>query len=108
MTGSRPRDLSVLGEVTEGMLGETFPRWRLYESRGLWFAVRDGAERLDGPGSLLRSTLAMRDLAGLAEALCVQERLDRLTPAELAAVWRDGALPLPSDVPLPMLVPDEP
>lgn len=108
MTASRLRDRSVFGDITPEMLRGTFPRWRVYESRGLWFAVRDGAERLGGPGSLLRSTLAMRDLAGLAEALCAQEWLDLLTPEELAGVWRDGALPPPSDVPLPMLVPDEP
>jgi hypothetical protein len=107
MTGSGIRDMGVPGEVTEEMLAETFPQWRLYESRGLRWAVRDGAERLDGPGSLLKRMLASRSLDGLAEALCVQEWLELMSPEELAGVWRDGSLPPPSDVPLPMLVPDE-
>jgi hypothetical protein len=35
-----------------------------------------------------------RVLTGLAEKLCLQERLDRLDPQELAAVYKDKALPV--------------
>jgi hypothetical protein len=38
------------------------------------------------------------DLTGLAEKLCLQERLARLDPQELAAVYEDKTLPRASRV----------
>lgn len=92
MTGEI-RDLAALGEVTPGMLRATFPKWRVFESAGIWWAIRDGVSVPGGPRSLLRPVLGDRDLTALADKLCLQERLDGLDPAELEAVWRDVALP---------------
>ena len=90
------------------MLHETFPQWRVFTSGGVWWAMRPGVLAHDGPGSLLRLALGAPDLPGLAEKLCAQQWLDMLSPEELEAAWRDMALPPPSDVPMPMLVPDAP
>jgi hypothetical protein len=105
---SLPADVSVLGEITPEMLEETFPEWRVFEQRGLWWAVRPGVRADAGPESLLLRTIARRELTGLAESLCVQRWLELMSAEELAGIWRDGVLPPLSDVPLPMLVPDEP
>jgi hypothetical protein len=93
VTAGEIRDVAALGEVTPEMLRGAFPRWRVFESAGVWWAVRGGMSVPDGPGSLLRVALGARDLAGLAERLCLQEWLDGLSPVELEAVWRDAALP---------------
>jgi hypothetical protein len=60
---------------------------------GQWWALRGGPVRLDGPESLLLRCITAVDLTGLAEKLCLQERLDRLDPQELAAVYEDKTLP---------------
>ena len=52
-----------------------------------------GPIRLDGPESLLLRAVSACGLTELAEKLCVQDRLDRLDSQELAAVYRDMALP---------------
>jgi hypothetical protein len=41
------------------------------------------------PESLLLRCLTARDLTGLAEKLCLQERLDQLDPQELATLYQD-------------------
>jgi hypothetical protein len=84
----------MAGEITVGTLGATFPQWRIFGACGLWWATRDGLVSLDGPKSLLRRLISAPDLTALAEKLCLQEYLDRLDPQELAAVYRDVALPL--------------
>lgn len=96
------------GEITPLMLHETFPGWRIFKSAGVWWAARPGVLVLDGPRSLLRLSLGAPDLAGLAEKLCTQARLDMLSPGELEAAWLGRALPAPPDVPLPMLIRDDP
>ena len=55
--------------------------------------MREGTERLDGPLSLIQHVHTAADLTGLAEKLCLQEYLDGLSAEELAAVWREMALP---------------
>ena len=87
------RGTAIVGEITVQVLRESFPQWRIFSHSGAWWAVRGGPVRLDGPESLLRRAITARDLAGLAEKLCLQERLDRLDPQELAAVHRDMTLP---------------
>lgn len=79
--------------ITVGMLRATFPEWRIFGDSGSWWAVRGGLVRLEGPQSLLRRVITACDLTALAERLCLQEYLDRLSPEELAAVYRDMALP---------------
>ena len=87
------RDMA--GEITVGMLRATFPQWRILGACGLWWAMRDGLVWLDGRKSLLLRLISAPDTAALAEKLCLQEYLDRLDPQELAAVYRDVALPMP-------------
>ena len=77
------------------MLRATFPKWRIFGACGLWWAMRDGLVWLDGPESLLLRLISAPDLAAVAEKLRLQEYLDRLGPQELAAVYRDVALPMP-------------
>lgn len=89
----RIRDAASLGDVTPDMLRETFGGWRVFESGGVWWAIRGGKVAEGGPESLLRVAIGDRRPAGLAEKLCLQEWLDNLGPGELAAVWRDVALP---------------
>jgi hypothetical protein len=84
---------AVAGEVTVRALRESFSQWRIFWESGMWWALRGGPVRLDGPESLLLRCLTACDLTGLAEKLCVQERLDRLGPQELAAVYQDMMLP---------------
>lgn len=95
MTGDGwpPLDMGILGEITAGMLVETFPEWRVLESRGAWWAVRGGKQEKNGPRSLLALVIDAPDPTALAEKLCLQEWLDGLSPDELEAVWRDVALP---------------
>jgi hypothetical protein len=93
VSGGEVRDLAALGEITPQMLRDTFPKWRVFESGGVWWALREGKAEEDGPRSLLRIVIGARDVPGLAEKLCLQEWLDGLDPAELDAVWRDVALP---------------
>jgi hypothetical protein len=84
---------NAVGEITVQALRESFPQWRIFWQAGEWWALRGGPVRLDGPESLLLRCITAADLTGLAEKLCLQERLDRLDPQELAAVYEDRALP---------------
>ena len=93
MTGGEVRDMTALGEITLEMLRKTFPKWRVFESGGAWWALREGRAEEGGPGSLLRRVIGAPHVPGLAEKLCLQEWLDGLDPAELEAVWRDVAVP---------------
>jgi hypothetical protein len=79
--------------ITLQVLRTAFPEWRISRQSGAWWALRGGPVHLGGPESLLRRAVTACDLTGLAEKLCVQYRLDRLDPQELAAVYRDLALP---------------
>jgi hypothetical protein len=83
----------VVGEMTVQALRESFSQWRIFWQLGKWWALRGGSVVRDGPESLLLRCLTACDLTGLAEKLCVQERLDRLGPQELAAVYQDMTLP---------------
>ncbi len=89
---------AVAGEITVQVLRESFPQWRIFWQAGQWWALRGGPVRLDGPESLLLRCITAVDLTGLAEKLCLQERLDRLDPQELAAVYEDKTLPRASRV----------
>ena len=82
-----------LGEITLEMLRATFPLWRIAGHPVGWWAMRQGTASLDGPRSLIQHVHVAADLTGLAEKLCLQEHLDGLDPQELAAVWREMALP---------------
>lgn len=84
---------NAAGEITVQALRESFPQWRIFWQAGQWWALRGGPVRLDGPESLLLRCITAVDLTGLAEKLCLQERLDRLDPQELAAVYEDKTLP---------------
>jgi hypothetical protein len=82
--------VAALGEVTPAMLRETFPQWRFaWLPDGSAAAVRGGPVVPDGPESLLLRTVSAADPTALAERLCLQEWLDGLDAASLAAVWRD-------------------
>lgn len=85
--------IAVLGEMTLQVLQERFPGWRIFRRSDEWWALRGGQVWLVGPESLLRRSLTACDLVGLAEQLCVQDRLDRLDPQELAAVHQEMTLP---------------
>ena len=89
---------AVAGEITVQALRESFPQWRIFWQAGEWWSLRGGPVRLDGPESLLLRCITAVDLTGLAEKLCLQERLDRLDPQELAAVYEDKTLPPASRV----------
>ena len=89
---------NAAGEITVQALRESFPQWRIFWQAGQWWALRGGPVRLDGPESLLLRCITAVDLTGLAEKLCLQERLDRLDPQELAAVYEDKTLPRASRV----------
>jgi hypothetical protein len=84
------------GGITAEGLRETFPQWRIFRSRGNWWAARGGLVRWEGPESLRRRVITAPDLAGLAERLCLQEHLDGLDEAALAAIYRDMSLPGPA------------
>ena len=81
------------GEITLEMLRATFPLWRIAGHPAGWWAMRQGTASLDGPRSLIQHVHVAPDLNGLAQKLCLQEHLDGLDPQELAAVWREMALP---------------
>jgi hypothetical protein len=81
------------GEITVQALRMAFPEWRIFQQYGGWWALRGGPVRLDGPESLLLRAVTARGLTAMTEKLCVQDHLDRLDPQELAAVYRDMALP---------------
>ena len=81
------------GEITLEMLRATFPLWRIAVHPAGWWAMRQGIASLDGPRSLIQHVHVASELTGLAEKLCLQEHLDGLDPQELAAVWREMALP---------------
>jgi hypothetical protein len=89
------RDVASLGEITREILGETFPRWRVFYHLGGWFAIRQGTQKYDGPESLIRRVLVAPDLTTLAEKMCVQEWLGSLDPVFLEAVWHEIGLPEP-------------
>jgi hypothetical protein len=79
-----------LGEITAGMLRETFDHWRVFEKDGRWWAMRAGSVEEEGPQSLIRPVVRAMTLKGLAEQLSLQEWLRRMPTAELEAVWRIG------------------
>lgn len=79
-------------------LRESFSQWRIFWQLGKWWALRGGPVVLDGPESLLLRVITACDLTGLAEKLCLQERIDRLDAQELAAVYQDMTLPRASPV----------
>jgi hypothetical protein len=81
-------DGAGLGEITIGMLRQTFPQWRIFAGDGQWWAVRSGLEKWDGPESLLLRALTAPDLVALAERLCVQDWLGTLDADALAEVYR--------------------
>ncbi len=81
------------GEITLEMLRAVFPQWRIARHPAGWWAMRQGTASLDGPLSLIQHVHVASDLTGLAGKLCLQEHLDGLGPQELAAVWREMALP---------------
>jgi hypothetical protein len=81
------------GEIRLEMLRATFPLWRIAGHPAGWWAMRQGTASLDGPRSLIQHVHVAPDLTGLAEKLCLQEHLDGLDLQELAAVWREMALP---------------
>jgi hypothetical protein len=80
-------------EITLEMLRTTFSLWRISGHPADWWAMRQGTASLDGPRSLIQHVHVAPDLTGLAEKLCLREHLDGLDPQELAAVWREMALP---------------
>ena len=80
---------TTVGGITVQGLRESFPQWRIFWQSGKWWALRGGPVRLDGPESLLLRCLTARDLTGLAEKLCLQERLDQLDPQQLATLYQD-------------------
>jgi hypothetical protein len=81
-------DVAALGDITPEVLRQVFPRWRVFCSGGVWLAMRRGVQEWIGPESLLLRVVCAADLAALAERLCLQEWLDGLDAAELAAVYR--------------------
>jgi hypothetical protein len=84
---------AAVGAITVQALRESFSQWRIFWQLGKWWALRGGPVVLDGPESLLLRVLTACDLTGLAEKLCLQERIDRLDAQELAAVYQDMTLP---------------
>ena len=85
--GGRRSDVAY-GEITVEMLSQTFPRWRLFQSGGMWWAIRGGVQTWDGPRSLLLRSLTAPDLMTLADRLCAQEWLDSLDDDALEAVYQ--------------------
>jgi len=96
--GRGEESADAVGEITVQALREAFPQWRIFWQAGQWWALRGGPVRLDGPESLLLRCITAVDLTGLTEKLCLQERLDRLDPHELAAVYEKKTLPRTSRV----------
>lgn len=84
--------IGSLGDVTPGVLRETFPKWRIFHGDGAWWAVRGGPYSWSGPESLLLRAMTSADLTGLAERLCLQEWLDGLDPEALATVYQGTML----------------
>ena len=79
--------------LTVGMLHATFGHhWRIFELGGVWWAVRPGVEKWDGPESLLLRTITAPDLTALADRLCFMDWLDGLDDDSLAAVYRGETL----------------
>jgi hypothetical protein len=98
--GTLPAADPVVGGITVQVLRAAFPEWRISRQSGDWWALRGGPVCLGGPESLLRRAITAGDLTELAEKLCVQYRLDRLDPQELAAAYRDMTLPvMPAEPP---------
>ena len=85
--------MAGLAELTVGVLRAVFPHWLIFGESGKWWAARGGLVAWDGPRSLIQHVHTAPHLVALAERLCLQEYLDSLDPDELAAVWRDMALP---------------
>ena len=73
---------------------EAYPDWRIGGGARCWFTVRGGIEAHYGPKSLLHRCLTAPDLHQLAGKLELQRCLDRLTPEELADVWKRVMPPL--------------
>lgn len=80
------------GEITVEMLRQTFPRWRVFEHVGAWWATRGGIQVWDGPRSLIVRSLTAPDLVTLADRLCAQEWLDSLEDDALEAVYRGDVM----------------
>jgi hypothetical protein len=94
MTAGRAPELAGMYYIDTGTLRVAFPDWRIFhDTAGTWWALRAGLERQQGPESLLSRTLRAASPSALAEELCLQEWLDELDGEELAAVYRDMALP---------------
>ena len=86
--GGRPPEW---GTVTLEMLRETFDHWRIFLADGRCWAIRPGGvAAASGPRSLIRPVVGALTPDGLAEQLCMQEHLRRMTAQELEAVWRGG------------------
>jgi hypothetical protein len=80
------------GEITVEMLRQTFPRWRIFQSDGMWWAIRGGVQTWDGPRSLLLRSLSASDLMMLADRLCVQEWIDGLDDDALEAIYQGDVI----------------
>jgi hypothetical protein len=81
-------DGAALREITAEGLRETFRKWRIFRTAGVWWAIRGGMQERYGPRSLLLRAVSAADLTELAERLCLQEWLDGLDDEALAAVYR--------------------
>ena len=88
-------DVAGGAEFTVSLLSAVFPQWRIVQGRRALWALRGGEQHLDGPQSLLKLFVKAHSAWDLAELLCMQEYLRRLDPGELAAAWRNAALPAP-------------
>jgi hypothetical protein len=88
-------DVADRSEITVSLLSAVFPQWRIVQRKRTLWALRGGEQHLDGPQSLLKIFVKAHSPWDLAELLCMQEYLRRLDPGELAAAWRNAALPTP-------------
>lgn len=86
------RNVASYGEITAEELQEVFPQWRIFSSRGMWWATRNGIQAWSGPETLLMRVLGASDLTALAEKLCIQEWLDGLDADALAAAYRGSLM----------------
>jgi hypothetical protein len=91
------RESAAIGGITVEALREAFPRWRIFWQAGLCWGVRGGPVQVHGPQSVPLRAITAPDLSGLAERLCLQERLDQMGQEEPAAVHRDMTLPSPDN-----------
>lgn len=92
-----PVSIGTIDHLDPGTLRAVFPDWHINGSLGCWFAVRGGFVAPDGPRSLLHCYLSASTLVELAEQLCLQEYLDKLTDRELEKVWQRVELRRPTE-----------